>query len=84
MLAIARNSGCVLHPCVDPNEVGFVTSVVCLALVVLPGLVWCILTPHEQQKELEISSVLIGAIITVAGLAGVALVALLIFLGASF
>lgn len=30
-------------------KVGFVTSVVCLALVVLPGLFWCILTPmlHE-------------------------------------
>ena len=57
---------------------------VCLALVVLPGLVWCILTPHEQQKEVEVSDVLIGAIITVAGLAGIALIALLIFLGASF
>ena len=55
-----------------------------MALVVLPGLVWCILTPHEQQKEVEVSDVLIGAIITVAGLAGIALIALLIFLGASF
>lgn len=66
--------------------VGFVTSVVCLALVVLPGLFWCILTPmlHEvtaSNKEESISGALVGVIIAVSSLAGIALLALLIFLG---
>lgn len=64
--------------------VGFVTSVVCLALVVLPGLVWAILTPltgRETSNEEGISGVLIGVIVGVACLAGLALLALLIFLG---
>lgn len=56
----------------------------CLALVVLPGLVWAILTPltgRETSNEEGISGVLIGVIVGVACLAGLALLALLIFLG---
>lgn len=67
--------------------VGFVTSVVCLALVVLPGLVWGILTPltsgrtDQASEEEGVSGILIGVIVGVAGLAGIALLALLVFLG---
>ena len=40
--------GALLH--VETSKVGFVTSVVCLALVVLPGLVWGILTPLTSGR----------------------------------
>lgn len=32
------------------TKVGFVTSVICLALVVLPGLLWGILTPVTSRQ----------------------------------
>mmetsp|Transcript_71995 Transcript_71995/g.168589 ORF Transcript_71995/g.168589 Transcript_71995/m.168589 type:complete len:312 (-) Transcript_71995:214-1149(-) len=69
--------------------VGFVSSVVCLAIVVLPGMVWCILTPvttsglpgQEEQNSDVVNTVLMVAVISVASLAGLAFLSLIVFLG---
>ncbi|CAJ1408323.1 unnamed protein product [Effrenium voratum] len=62
--------------------VGFVTSVVCLALAVLPGLLWCILTPSTTTEDASpMNDALKVVIIVVASLAGIVLIALLVFLG---